>query len=108
MIDSNGRPCTTEDGWLDDKLITEHSREEQEEVFHWIQNNLIPKKTTLYLITSYGLKHLLEEDTGIYLTNNEFKDAMLHCGYEPVNPKALNWNYGLSKKSPAFRRLPKY
>ena len=54
MINSNGRPCTTENGWLDDKLITDHPQEEQNEVFRWIQNNLIPKKTTLYLITNYN------------------------------------------------------
>ena len=26
-------------------------------------------------------------------TNNEFKDAMLLAGYQPVNPKDLNWKY---------------
>lgn len=57
---------------------------------------------TNYDKTSYGLKHILEHDTGIYLTNNEFKDAMLICGYEPVNPQELNWTYCISKKSPAF------
>ena len=45
---------------------------------------------------------IFEKDTGLYLTNNEFKDAMLMCGYEPVNPNELNWNYCISKKSPAF------
>ena len=24
------------------------------------------------------------------------------CGYEPVNPNELNWNYCISKKSSAF------
>ena len=49
-----------------------------------------------------GIKHLLERDTGIYLTNNEFKDAMLQAGYEPVDPNELNWHYRISKKSKAF------
>lgn len=39
------------------------------------------------------MKHLLEHDTGIYLTNNEFKDAMLLAGYQPVNPNSLNWKH---------------
>lgn len=30
--------------------------------------------------TSYGIKHILQSNTGIYLTNNEFKDAILLCG----------------------------
>ena len=59
-------------------------------------------KTPNYEKTSYGLKHILQRDTGLYLTNNEFKDAMLLCGYEPVNPDTINWNYCISKRSPAF------
>ena len=50
------------------------------------------------------MKHLLERDTKIYMTNNQFKDAMLLCGYEPVDERLLNWNYRISKKSLAFKR----
>lgn len=64
---------------------------------------MIRIKTPNYDKSSYGLKHILEKDTGLYLTNNEFKDAMLMCGYEPINPNELNWYYQISKKSPAFK-----
>ena len=50
------------------------------------------------------MKHLLEHDTKIYLTNNEFKDAMMICGFEPMDPDMLNWIYCISAKSPAFKR----
>ena len=56
------------------------------------------------LQAQYGLKHNLQRDTGLYLTNNEFKDAMLMCGYPPVDANKLNWYYCISKKSRAFLR----
>lgn len=101
----NGRPYSIENGYVDADLITDHPEDEQRIVMDWIRDNLLPRKTILYERTSYGLKHLLERDTGIYLTNNEFKDAMLFAGYEPSDPNEINWTYGISKKSPALRRL---
>lgn len=98
----NGRPYSNENGYVDDGLITEHSKEEQETVMNWIRDNIKPRKTPLYSRTSYGMKHILEGNTGIYLTNNEFKDAMMMCGFEPTNVNELNWTYCISKKSPAF------
>lgn len=98
----NGRPYSIENGSIDAALITEHPQEEIDLVCAWINDDLIPRKTPNDSITSYGLKHILERDTKIYLTNNEFKDAMLMCGYEPVDPQELNWYYRISQKSPAL------
>ncbi|MBN4083809.1 hypothetical protein JXZ92_03210 [Mycoplasma sp. CSL10137] len=99
----NNRPYTNENGYVDDELIADIDEKKQEIVFNWIDENIMPRKTKLETITSYGIKHLLQKDTGIYLTNNQFKDAMMHCGYKPVNPNELNWTYRISKKSKAFR-----
>lgn len=99
----NGRPYTNENGWTDDGLITAHPQKEISVITYWIRENLVPRKTPLASSSSYGLKHLMEHDTGIYLTNNEFKDAMLLCGFDPINPNELNWHYCISKRSPAFR-----
>lgn len=100
----DGRPYSVENGSVDDALITSHSKEEINIVCEWIRSNLIRIKTANYDKSSYSLKHSLETDTGIYLTNNEFKDTMLMCEYEPVNPNELNWNYCISKKSPVFTK----
>lgn len=100
----NGRPYSNENGYGDAGLITSHSEEEQETVFRWIRERLAPRKTVNYRHTSYGLKHLMHSETGIYLTNNEFKDAMMICGYMPSNPNELNWHYRISEKSPFFTR----
>lgn len=64
--------------------------EQQEIIRRWTRESLRPCKTPLYKATSYLLKHIQERDTGLYCTNGQFKGAMLRCGYEPVNPNALN------------------
>ncbi len=104
MIKDN-RPFTNENGWLDDKLITDIDEKEQKIVFKWIDENIMPRQTELTSKTSYKIKHILQNDTGIYLTNNQFKDAMMYCGYTPVRPNEINWTFRISKKSKAFREL---
>ena len=99
----NNRPYTDENGWVDDELITDLPKEETNKCLDWIKANLLPRKTPYNHATSYGLKHKLEHAIHIYLTNNQFKDAMMMCGFEPVNPNELNWRYCLSAKSPALR-----
>lgn len=74
----------------------------QRAVIAWINSSLIPRQTPLKAYTSYGLKHLMSRATGIYITNDQFKDAMLEAGYQPANPMDLNWVFSISKRSPAF------
>lgn len=90
--------------WTDGStgLLTDLSEEEQEIVKDWITHNILPRKTPYLDASSYGLKHILQGDTRIYLTNNQFKHAMLICGFAPVDEHMLNWNYCISLKSPAF------
>ena len=94
----NGIPWTKGD----EALLTELSKEEQTQVLDWIEENIVPRKTAYEGVSSYGLKHIFTHDTGIYLTNNQFKHAMFIAGYEPVRPYMLNWHYCISKKSKAF------
>ena len=74
-----------------------------EETMRWISENLKPRKTPNRKHSSYGIKHLLQMDTDIYLTNGEFKDAMVQAGYEPEDPRMQNWVFGVSQRSLAFR-----
>lgn len=100
----NGRPYSIENGYIDDALITDHPKEQIDLVCDWIRDNIRPRKTLMLERSSYGLKHDLQRDTKLYLTNNEFKDAMLLCGYQPVDANQLNWCYCISKRSPVFLR----
>ena len=98
---NDGRAYT--DG--DTELYTDLSESEQRTVLNWIRLNLQPRKTPLLYNSSYGLKHMLEHDTGIYMTNNMFKDAMLACGFQPANERELNWHFCISRRSPAFTHV---
>ena len=39
------------------------ARKEQDIVLNWIRRNILPRKTVLHGRTSYGMKHILENDT---------------------------------------------
>ena len=89
----NGKPYTNENGWEDKGLLSDKSKAEQEMVLSWIREHIKESRRVLRSRSSYGLKHDLQRDTRIYLTNNEFKDAMMLSGYMPVDPDELNWHY---------------
>lgn len=88
----------------EDNHFSDLSEAEQEKALAWIRANIFPQVNALEQRTSYGMKHTLESRTHIYMTNNQFKEAMLLCGFYPVETDALNWWYCISKKSPIFVR----
>lgn len=96
---SAGRPCTPDLDYsqrfrgIDDNLITDLPEETVRYVVCWILSNIRPRKNVNKDYDSYTLKHMLESDLGIYLTNNQFKDAMLFCGFCPVKVTDVNWMY---------------
>lgn len=91
----NGRPYTYNPDFdeVDNHLITDRSKEDQKKVFDWIKNYISPRSSVDNRHTSYGLKHIQQHVTGLYLYNNEFKDAMMLSGYMPVDPDELNWRF---------------
>ena len=103
----NGHPFSCGKGPLDErekpehvdaKLFSELNPSDQNRCKKWVAQ-LKKTKTSILSITSYGLKHMLENDLGIYMTNNQFKDLMLECGFEPVKETDLNWNYHIDRRS---------
>lgn len=60
-------------------------------VFGWIHYHISPASKTDTRHSSYSLKHMVGNDIGFYITNNQFKDAMLLCGYQPVDANKTNW-----------------
>lgn len=97
-FDESGRPYSiSASGYLDKKLVTDLSETEQTVVNGWI-NTKISKAKKTFPRSSYWLKHLLERETGIYMTNNQFKDAMAINGYRPIDNEPLNWEYRIVLK----------
>lgn len=76
--------------------------ESQSKAIGWCSRYFIPTQSYNDRHTSYGLKHTLQSFDGTYLTNGQFKGAMLLCGYEPKDQEELNWVFGISEKSPAL------
>lgn len=91
--------CVTQN---DDAHFRDLTEEEQQMALRWLRYNVIPTKTPYEGRTSYGMKHVLEDRTKIYMTNNQFKEAMLVCGFFPVDTDELNWCFCISKQSPIF------
>lgn len=85
--------------------FTELPTNKQKELCDWIKNNVSPIKTINGSISSYGMKHICENECcDGYVMNGEFKGAMLVMGYEPHDITAQNWYFRISKKSPCFKR----
>ena len=64
----------------------------------WIRSSMVPSDKLCEEISSYGLKHLAEEEIG-YIRNGTFIAAAIHCGFEfaPVtkdlNPQNLYFKF---------------
>ena len=86
----------------DDAHFFDLTKEEQEKALTWLRFNVIPAEKPLDGHTSYGMKHILENRTKIYMTNNQFKEAMLLCGCFPAETDELNWHFCMRKSSPMF------
>ena len=79
------------------------SEEEQKIVLEWLRWNVWPAKDKLDGHSSYGMKHILNNRTGIYLTNNQMKEAMWKLGFMPTKINTLNWTFRIKKRSPIFQ-----
>ncbi len=87
----------------DAALMTDLPEDIQHKVSDWIFANIRKRESPNYDHDSYQLKHQIERDLGIYLTNNQMKDAMMNEGFHPVKENELNWHFYISQFSPAFR-----
>ncbi len=67
----------------------------------WCKKNFLSSKTIFIDRNSYDFKIFFEKATNIYLTNGQFKGAMLLAGFSVENILDLNWHFKISKNSPA-------
>lgn len=88
----------------DDSHFSDLSKEEQKIVMDWLNWNLWPAKSRFDGYTSYGMKHIMEHRTNVYITNNQMKEVMWNLGYRPTKINELNWSFKVKKSSPMFQR----
>ena len=73
----------------------ELTTEERERMTLWIHERLYPddRVRAFNRLNSYGLKHLMERETDLYVTNGQFKGGMAAAGYEAFETDDINWEY---------------
>lgn len=119
QVDHEGYECTvrtSRNGFTTDFFTVETGRdtghfrdlseEEQAIALRWLHHNVYSAKSVLGGHTSYGMKHILQDRTNIYMTNNQFKELMLICGFYPADADELNWRFYIKKSSPIFQLQP--
>lgn len=100
----NARPVTVHPirNAIDAEMLDTMPKKDIIAVLCWIEINIYTDPSCFTIKDSYQLKHMVEADTGIYLTNNQFKHAMLLCGYGPIDASEVNWDYCISRDSSLF------
>lgn len=68
----------------------------------WILDNFIPRKNTYIGLSSYGLKHCIQADIGVYLTSGQFEYAMIDAGFIPSDRGLPFLFFNVSKRSRAL------
>lgn len=86
----------------DTESIFDFSDTVVEGIVTWIQKAFTPIKTVNKRHSSYSLKHILQDNIGLYMTENQFKMAMILAGFEPSNYNDLSHTYRISQHSIAF------
>jgi hypothetical protein len=69
------------------------SQAEQEALQYWIEHAIQPATKADEHQSSYGLKHEYERETKCYVSNAQFKGAMLVAGYLPSRKGEQNWHF---------------
>lgn len=90
-------------GKIDTTHLSDLPAEEQKALVAWVGYNFDLAKNFYLEATSYEFKHVYEYRAHIYLTNNQFKEAMLMNGFYPKDASELNWIFRIKKSSSAFK-----
>ena len=102
MMKSYEPPCGIKDGHPytfggDTKLLSDLSEDDRQTVLYWVATYLRPSKKGDHH-SAYGLKHLLHSVTGLYITENQMKDALMMFGFEPMDHLEPHWWYRIKVK----------
>ncbi|MDP9458211.1 MAG: hypothetical protein M3Q49_02635 [Actinomycetota bacterium] len=79
-------------------------RDEQAALRAWIAVAMKPART-VGPSNSYTMKHDFETAGGFYVSNGQFKGAMLAAGYKPVKRGEQNWRF---RQRPTNKRADGY
>jgi len=69
------------------------SPEEKDALQYWIGHAIQTATKADDDYSSYGLKREYERETNLYVSNAQFKGAMLVAGYLPIKKGEQNWHF---------------
>ncbi len=74
-------------------------------LINWIHENIVKRQNINYDYDTSHIRTVFMHDTGIYVSNEEVNDAMLHLGYKISTPmRDLYLHFDISSRSPALRK----
>ena len=82
------------------------SPKEKEALQYWIEHAIHAATKVDDQYSSYGLKYKYERETKLYVSNAQFKGAMLVAGYLPVKKAEQNWHFTISACTWRASHLP--
>lgn len=71
-------------------------------LIEWCKKHFIQTNTNNSKHSSYKLKHIYEKAEKTYVTNGQFKAAMLLAGFSYKDNAEKNWHFNISEKSSAL------
>lgn len=73
----------------------------------WIASYIIPSchGQVNHMHNEVGLRMMMQQDTGVKVSRNDFRDLMYRAGYEPANFGAPEWEFRISSKM--LRKRPR-
>jgi hypothetical protein len=75
----------------DPRGIVDLDPEPRMKLFDWIREAFVADRKELDALSSYQLKHAFEAEQNVYVTNGQFKGAMLLCGFYPTHADNQYW-----------------
>lgn len=84
----------------DPKQFKQLSQHERALLVSWILTSLAPTNGINHRHNSYEIKHSFSNSSlGFYVSNGQFKGAMLVAGFKTDKVKQRNWCFNVSEKS---------
>lgn len=74
----------------------------QSRILSFCKHNFITSSDFLYDYDSDSYRQIIQKQTGTFITNGQFKGAMLLLGFKVENKEERYWIFNVSKDSPAL------
>lgn len=87
-------------GLLNEEINQKWDRKRLAEIRDFVSKNLKPTKNINRSVNSYTVKHAVEAEIGMYISNGELIAAMIQCGFEYIRQDTSpNCYFNISVKS---------